>query len=187
MTINDQIRKSLRDGGTPLNLDQLADANGWSPDERKQAGKNLRAMRKNGEVETALSEGRVCYGLVAGFKSKHNRGPGIHFGKTDGGRSPARETFSAQAKAAAASIAELDAPAADLRVSARAVVKKTEPAIQAADPRAEHTTGETIVVRVSKRASELIDCLLDRGLHGLSRSDVAQRLIDRQLGKMEIA
>lgn len=70
MNISDQIRKVLRDCGEPMTVAQMADANDWDSDERKQASKNLYNMKTAGEVVTHVAEEKVHYALAAGYAPK---------------------------------------------------------------------------------------------------------------------
>lgn len=75
MSLNEKMRATLRQCGEPMSMEQLADANGFTADEKKQACKNLYAMKNKGEIKTSVAEGRVHYELVSGFVPYDKKSP----------------------------------------------------------------------------------------------------------------
>lgn len=77
-SIPDQIRATLRESGSPMTMDAIAQANSWTSDVRKQAFKSIGPMKDRHEVRVVMEEGRAAYELVKGFVA---RAPGVE-GKT---------------------------------------------------------------------------------------------------------
>jgi hypothetical protein len=187
MTINDQIRKTLRYAGEPLTLDQLAEANNWDADDKRQAGKNLCVLRKNGEVETSMSEGRVCYGLVAGYKPKQKmRGPGIQYGNGEGARAEARPVV---ANSFARSTKTIDVSTDVARDRVEVAVpdwNATSPRDRLiAEQRAASLASHKIEVTISGPAFRMLGKLVARGFHGADPADAMQRLVYRALEALQ--
>jgi hypothetical protein len=152
MTLNEQIRKSLRECGAAMTLDQLTDANDWTKEERAQACKNLSALRKTGEVQTSMDEGKACFALDPAFRRVQSRGPGIHFANGDGGRAP---------------------PEKDVRTRKTAEVTRVTTSDRAGKVSLEIST--------TARISELLHQLVATGLHGCDQAEAAERLIAQGL------
>jgi hypothetical protein len=161
MTISDQVRRTLRECGEPMTLQQMAEANGWDSDDRHQASKNIWNMKKAGELLSELTEEKVHYRLNPEYTRNKSRGPGLHFSKGDGERTAPR--------ALAAAIVDAESSPAAL------------------DKLQENVRGSGLTplsVLLSAPAVKLLDALLAQGLHGLDRADAVQSLVYRQLERM---
>jgi hypothetical protein len=142
-----------------MTLAELADANSWDKDDRAQAGKNLYNLKTSGELLAEVAEGKVHYRLNPAFE---------RFKKTRGKEAPP----------VVVKTPTPPPPKADDDPPARRVAKETLAKI------VENVKGDGVTVvsvPMSKPALDLLDTLVERGLHGFSRGDAAQRLVYRAL------
>lgn len=64
MNLTTELRRLLKDAGTPLSLDQIMDQVSTSAD-RHAVSARLGAMKKAGELATSIEEGKVAYAWTA--------------------------------------------------------------------------------------------------------------------------
>jgi len=115
MNIAQQIRKALKDVGGRLSLAQMADANSWDADDRRQAGKTVHQMKTRGELDAVIEDGRASYGLVADFE------PG-----RPGPKAQTHDAKAATPTPAFGTIGDLRKPGKGVRQAARETIARAE-------------------------------------------------------------